>query len=223
MELIKKRCQKFQVRRYSLRFAFMIVATCVVTNAFSADDIVVVGRKTSWDGRLASGWIGGNSSQIETIIASTTNVTLRQIMREMLLDAQALDVYFTHLDVTGTTSQTLSTIRVNTIPSDFQLGNMAQAKRRAFWQSYAKLLEADGGPGSSTSLVEDGEMSTGGYTAFQAVFETILPGGGKMFKVTHIVAINSNLTHMFELKADTQKIRARYEEFQNLLMSVRYR
>lgn len=199
-------------------FLFLLVGGTQPVSAF--DDITVVGRKLSWKGHLATGWVGGNSNQMEAIIAKTNNATLQEIMREMLLDAQRLDVYFTHLDVTGIDTGTLSTIRANIIEGDFMLSE--PGARDAFWSAYGDILEDEAGPGAVTSFASDRLSMTGGYTAFEATFETSLPGGGVVYKVMHLVDVGESLYHIFELKADSVKFRARKEEFENLLISVRY-
>jgi len=222
MERVTSDDQKMRQHRIVLLFILVFFISIMAENAIAEDDIIVSGKKLSWTSRLPSGWVGGNSKQIERVYSKTTNEPLRELMREMLLDAQVLDVFFTHIDVTGITTRTLSTIRVNTISKTYQLDD--SSKRKAFWNALADL-QVDGpgiGPGAVSTLVEDRVASTGGNRAYEATFKITYPNGGALFKIVHLVEIQNKMSHIFELKADQRKIRARREDFNRLLRSIRY-
>lgn len=221
MEMINDDIQFTRFRKFLMICTAIYLSIAVVTSVMALDNIRVEGGKISWDGTLASGWIGGNARQIERLISRSDNPDLVTIMREMLLDAQRLDVYFTHLDVTGVSSGTLTTIRVNATPQHFRISDMAE--RKEFWKAYAKMMEDDAGVGSMSILVEDHVARTGGYQAYGATIKITLARGGGFYKLVHLVEIENNTTHIFELKADFNKIRSREKEFNDMLFSLNYR
>lgn len=188
---------------------------------FAADELDVIGDKLAWTGKLPNSWIGGTAKQMEDIIVKTDNADLRQILQELLLDVQVLDVYFVHLDVTGITTRTLSSIRVNVIRKDFQLSDVT--RRKAMWQAFAHLEQLDAGDGAVTVVVADRATSTGYHPAHEATFKTTEPGGGIVYKVMHLVELEGGISHIFMLRSDGMKFKARLKDFHSLLASVRYK
>jgi hypothetical protein len=180
----------------------------------------VGGGKLQWSGQLVSGWVGGHAAQIERIMVATDNEMLRTIFREMLLDAQKLDAYFVHTDVTGTTTKTLTSLRINVLRLESDLAD--QETQRAVWQSYAGRLNDDGPPGSQTTVESDEASETGGLPAYTAVFRTNQRDGGVVYTILYLVSRGGGAMHMFQMKADAKKFRARFAELSELLRSVRY-
>lgn len=221
-------CRSIRERRNwnAIRALLMAVAMCVLgplsSVGLGAGEIHVWGGKLAWTGKLPIGWVGGNARTIESVMAVTNDANLRKILREMLLDAQTLDVYVSHLDVTGVTTQTLSTIRANIVPpqQDFQPSD--KAHRQEFWQSYAFGLQVDSVPGSATAVVGDLATTTAGRPAYQATFKTTRPDG-VVYYIVHLVQLEGGRWHLFQVQADSKKFRARRVDFQNLLNSVRYK
>lgn len=188
---------------------------------FAVDELDVIGDKLAWTGKLPIGWIGGTAKQMEYIIVKTDDADIRQMLQKMLREAQVLDVYFVHLDVTGTKTRTLSSIRVNVIRKDFQLSDVT--RRKEMWQAFAHLEQLDAEDGAVTVVAADRATSTGYHQAYEATFKTTEPGGGIVYKVMHLVELEGGIFHIFMLRSDGMKFKARLKDFHSLLASVRYK
>jgi hypothetical protein len=180
----------------------------------------VSGGKIRWSRELASGWVGGHAAQIERIMVTTDNEMLRTVLREMLLDAQLLDAYFVHTDVTGMTTKTLTSLRINVLKLESDLAD--QEARRAVWQSYAGRLDDDATPGSQTVVESDGTLEAAGLPVYTAIFRTNHRNGGVVYTSVYLVSRGGGDMHLFQMRADAKKFRARSAELAELLRSVRY-
>ena len=157
---------------------------------------------------------------IEKVLAGTTNETLRTIMSEMLLDAKGLDLYFTHLDVTGVTSGTVSSLRVNTVKLGMALAD--KEARNTLWQAFMQNLQKGYPPGSTTTLGGDAVTMTGGRPAYEVTFRAEQPNGSAVCMLMHLVDLPDGTQHLFTLKSDSKKMPARERDVRQLLGSVRY-
>ena len=175
--------------------------------------------------------MGGSAKEIETIIEDAdrkldlkypgTSRDLRFIMKEMLLDAKVLDVYFIHMDISGHNTKTLSSIRVNKIYGDFKFSS--EARRKMLWQSFARLEQEEAAKGSVTVVAADRSTTTAYHPAYEVTFKTTEPGGSVVYKVLHFVELEAGEYHMFQLKCDGNLLKARLIDFHSLLASVRYK
>ena len=198
----------------------LIVSCWMALHVLAADTISLRGGKLDWTGDLASGWVGGTAEQIERVMTRSDNAALTAIMQEMLLDAQVLDIYFTHLDVTGIGTRTLSTLRSNVMERSFQLDN--DSDRAAMWSAFADLQQSEAPETATVSLAGSSTLAVGGQVGYEAVFRTDYPDGGTVYEAVVLVNLNSNLSQIFKLRADGNKFTARYEEFRNMLATVKY-
>lgn len=200
-----------------------LISIAIVLLLFSVDLAYtaswrVEGLKLKWSMSAPVGWIGGNYYQIEKVARETENLKVKLVLREMQHDAKVMDVYLVHMDVTGATTGTLTSLRVN-VGRGFGKNSFG----RDTWLAYAELLQADHPKGSQTRLLESYSLTTDNYSAYQAIFKTTRPGGGKVYEVMHIVLLSSNRSHIFKLKVDSAKYRKRYAEFSQMLKSIRYK
>ena len=202
------------------RIALALALAAAGNLAVIAEELPVRGSKVRWTASLASGWVGGSARQIENVLAGTTNDTLRAVMSEMLLDAKGLDVFFTHVDITGATSRTVSSLRVNTLKLDMALAD--KEERNALWRAFTPRVQKDYPPGSTTTLGGDAVTTTGGRPAYQAMYRTEMPNGSAVYVLVHFVDLPDGTVHMFMLKADSNKMPAREKEVRQFLDSVRY-
>jgi hypothetical protein len=205
---------------------FVVFCAGFLMAASAKADVVVEGRKLPWTATIPSGWVGGTTEKIEQILAdggsSSGKRNLDKILRDMLAPSKNLDVLFYHLDMTGVETRTLSSLRVQVAALDLE-AESDSTRRQAFWNAYAKQLEKDFPEGTTIEVTNDRSGMSGGRKAYEATFVATLSGGGKVYTVMHLVVYGPGKTHMFELKADSRKFRARFAELEKILDSLKYR
>jgi hypothetical protein len=190
-------------------------------------DVIVEGSKLPWTATIPSGWVGGTAKKIEEILAGGGSNPdgkrlLDKILRQMLVESKNLDAFFSHLDVTGLETQTLSSLRVNVAALNVESYSDATV-RKIMWDEYAKQMEKDFPEGATVEVTNDRSGMTGGRKAYEATFVVTLSGGGKVYTVMHLVAYAPDKTHIFQLKVDRRKFRARFAELEKILDSLKYR
>ena len=183
-------------------------------------EIIVNGGQVPWFGELSNGWVGGNARQIEAILLTTQNADLRTIMRAMSRRVRGLDIYFAHVDTDGTSSDTLSSIRVSKVDQPLLL---AQTDRTAWWQQRIAALLREAPAGATARLIDERALETSGHPALQGTVRVELPEGGAYLEVIHMVQYDAVSTHVFQLRADQNKFPARRRDFVRLLDTVIYR
>jgi hypothetical protein len=189
-------------------------------------DVLVEGRKLPWTARIPSGWIGGTAEKIEKILADGATdpgaSRLNEILRPMLPEAKAVDALFYHLDVQGTGTKTLSSLRINVVALDLETFS-DEAQRKAFWSSFGKQLAKDFAEGATIEMTQDRSGTTAARKAYRGTFLSTLPAGGKVYTVLHVIAYAPGKMHVFRLRADSEKFPERLPEFDKILESLKYR
>jgi hypothetical protein len=183
------------------------------------------GSKLNWRGELPSGWIGGNAQQIERVMRSSTGndkatQDLRKIMQLMLPEAKNLDLYFVHLDVTATSTNVGTWLKSNAIKLGIDLKD--PAARAALWQAFVQKGNEELAGSGVQKLDAEKTTTTGGRPAYTAVIRTDVKAGGTYYQVYHLVDQGGGNWHLLTMQADTNKFKARTDEFEGLLKSVRY-
>ena len=148
-----------------------------------------------------------HSRKIEKILAEggtdSGKKKLDEILRPMLPEAKEVDALFYHLDVQGTGTKTLSSLRINVVGLDLE--TFADEKHRTdFWNSFAKQLPKDFPEGATVEVTRDRSGTTGGRKAYQGTFLTTLPAGGKVYTVLHVIAYAPGKAHVWRLRADSE-------------------
>jgi hypothetical protein len=219
----QRRCPT--IRQIVVGINLLVFCTGFLMAASAETDVVVNGSKLPWTARIPSGWVGGTAEKIEQILANgesdSASRTLDVLLRQLLPESKHLDVFFCHLDLTGIETQTLSSLRVNVLA--LNLEPFADAtNRKDLWNAFAKQWEKDFPEGATVEMMNDRAGMTGGRKAYEATFVATLPGGGKVYKVLHLVVYAPGKTHIFQLVADSRKFRARFAEFEKILASLNY-
>jgi hypothetical protein len=206
-------------------FTILAAAGATLLPAGTAAATEVSGSKLNWRGELRSGWIGGNAQQIERVMRSSTGndkatQDLRKIMQLMLPEAKNLDLYFVHLDVTATSTNAGTWLKSNLLKLSIDLKD--PAARAVLWQAFVQKGN-EGLAGSGIQKVDaDKTATTGGRSAYTAVIRTDLKAGGTYYQVYHLVDQGAGNWHLLNLQADTNKYKARTDDFEELLKSIRY-
>jgi hypothetical protein len=189
-------------------------------------DIVVEGRKLPWTATIPSGWVGGTAEKIEKILAEggtdSGKKKLDEILRPMLAEAKEVDALFYHLDVQGTGTKTLSSLRINVVGLDLEPFS-GEKHRTDFWNSFAKQLTKDFPAGAKLEVTRDRSGTTGGRKAYQGTFLATLPAGGKVYTVLHVIAYAPGKAHVWRLRADSEKFPDRVKELEAIVNSLKYR
>ena len=219
-------CRPATIRAIVLTAKLVVLCTGLLIASAARADVVVKGSKLPWTATIPDDWVGGTAEDIERILVeggtSSGERILDEILRQILAEAKGLDAFFVHLDVSADDTKTISMLRVNVAPTNIQ-PLAEEARRKSFWAGYAKLLAKDFPEGSKVEVTQDRSTMTGGREAYEATFLTTLPDGGKVYAVVHVVAYAPGQTHVFSLKADAGKFRARFAEFKKILDSLNYR
>jgi hypothetical protein len=181
----------------------------------------ISGGKLKWQAQLPGTWWGGSAAAIERVMRTTSSEQLRDIMRKMLPQAKNLDAYFINPDVTGTTSQALSSIEANVLNLR-QIDLSDLDTRKELWKQMSEKLAKDGPEGTQTALQGEGNTTTGGAAAYSAVFINKVREGGSYNEQVHLVDRSQGQWHYLKLKADANKYRARAQEFNQMLGSIKY-
>lgn len=203
-----------------------LCAALIVPTTTWADGLVLEGSKLSWTAEAPSFWIGGTAQRIERVLAKTvgtdrTSQDIRTLMREMLPEAKGLDALLFHMDVTGTETKTMSSLRINVAPGSFrQLADSTD--RQAVFERFAQSRLETYAQGTKVELTQHHVGVTGGREAYEGIFVFTLPSGGKVYEVRHLVAYDPGLTHLFALRADSVKFQARYDDLKAILKSLKY-
>jgi hypothetical protein len=191
-----------------------------VRGALAANTLTLVGSKVKWRGELRSGWVGGNAQQIERVLRTAENDTLRRIMELMLPESKGLDLFFIHLDTTAMSTDRPSTLRSNsmTLKSLFQ----SDAARRQIFDAFVENMNRDSSGKSTTVLESDKSGTTGGRPSATAVLRTDVKTGGAYYDLFHFVRISDEDIHLLRLECDRNKYKDRSSEFYDLLKSIEY-
>ncbi|MEY2560954.1 MAG: hypothetical protein QOG51_1369 [Verrucomicrobiota bacterium] len=188
-------------------------------------DVTVEGRKLPWTATIPSGWVGGTYEKIEKILAEggtdSGKKKLDEILRPMLREAKEIDALFYHLDVQGTGTKTLSSLRINVVPLD--LAPFAEeGARTVFWNSFAKQLQGDF-PDGKIEVTRSRSGTAGERKAYQGTFLATLPAGGKVYTVVLVIAYAPGKAHVWRLRADSEKFPDRVKELEAIVNSLKYR
>lgn len=214
-------------RRTSLVKTSLLLFACGALIAASSvrGDFTVVGRKLPWTATIPSGWVGGTYEKIEKILTEggtdPSMKKLDEILRPALREAKEIDAFFYHLDVQGTGTKTVSSLRINVVPLD--LAPFAEdGARTVFWNSFAKQLQEDF-PDGKIEVTRKRSGMVGGRKAYQATFLATLPAGGKVYTVVLVVAYAPGKAHVWRLRADSEKYPERDKELDAIVNSLKYR
>lgn len=194
-------------------------------NAALANNLVIEGSKLPWTAEFPGYWFGGTAESMERVLARTsgadwTDQTLKMLIREMLPEAKSLDAIFFHMDATGMKTETVSSLRVNVISSIERLPE--ESGRKAIWKSYGQRLTTEYPEESKVAEKGDRIAITAGREAYEGTFLITLPDGVMMYEVVHVVAYDPGLMHIFSLRTESPKFRARYADLETILKSLKY-
>jgi hypothetical protein len=185
----------------------------------AAETIQIVGNKLKWRGNLRRGWIGGNADQIERIMRSSDG-DLRKIMQLMLPQAKQLDLYFFHTDVTAKSTDVATELKSNVLK--LQLDLKSDPARAALWQAFTEKFNQEAAGKTVKKVESDKTSTTGGRASFTAVMRADVKAGGAFYDVYHVVEQGGGNWHLLNMQTDGTKYKARSEEFDELLQSIRY-
>lgn len=205
---------------------FLIACGALMIASSATADVTVEGRKLPWRATIPSGWVGGTYEKIEKILAEggtdSGKKNLDDILRPMLAEAKEVDALFYHLDVQGTGTKTLSSLRINVVGLDLEPFS-GEKHRTDFWNNFAKQLRKDFPEGATVEVTRDRSGTTGGRKAYQGTFLTTLPAGGKVYTVLHVIAYAPGKAHVWRLRADSEKFPDRVKELETIVDSLKYR
>jgi hypothetical protein len=185
----------------------------------------VEGGKVKWTGLLDKNWIGGSEAKLREEAAAIIgdgeqDVRHRGFLQLLQEIAKGADAFFVHRLDGGTKSGTPSEIKVELISAD---GNLhTKDERLRFWEDLREAENDAYRPGTITKLESDVPTITAGAVSYRAIFRIEVPDGSAAMVVHHIISRGNRSWHRFRLRADSERFRDRYAEFQGLLQSIKY-
>jgi hypothetical protein len=210
-----------------MKTSLLLIACGAVIAASSVrGDFTVVGRKLPWTATIPSGWVGGTYEKIEKILAEgATDPSMKkldEILRPALREAKEIDAFFYHLDVQGSGTKTVSSLRINVVATDLEIFAV-EKDRTDFWNNFAKQVAKDFPEGAKVELTRDRSGTAGGRKAYQGTFLATLPAGGKVYYVVLVIAHPPGKAHVWRLRADSEKYPERVKELEAIVNSLKYR